>query len=328
MSIPHPRCKQRIILYPSSLPMPLHPEAQAAMDARDAAGMRPVEELTPEQARAQSIRFALLTPGEPVARVRDIAIPGPQSDIPARLYYPILDPQRPTLDAPLPIVVFFHGGGWVVGNLETADATCRQWANALKCLVISVNYRHAPEHKYPAAAEDAYAATRWVTENARELQGSPTRLAVAGFSAGGNLAAVVSLMARDRGAPPIALQVLWAPVIDFDFDTPSYSENAEGYVLTRAGMKWFWDHYLNTPAEGAQPYASPIRAADLSNLPPALVLTAEFDPLRDEGKAYEDKLRAAGVPVKFHCYSGMTHAYLGAQALEDVAQAVRTYLFP
>lgn len=272
--------------------------------------------MTLAEARAQSERLAALTPLERVGDVRDLTIPGPSGEIQLRVYHPLPD-------GALPIVVFFHGGGWVMGSLETADANCRTWANALGCVIVSVNYRHAPEHKFPAAAEDAYAATQWVSEHAGELGGDGKRLAVAGMSAGGNLAAVVSLMARDRGTPHIALQILGVPITNYDFGTASYRENADGYGLTRVAMEWFWQQYLNDPAEGMNPYASPLRAGDLSGLPPALVLTAEYDPLRDDGQQYADALRAAGVPTQAPCYERMIHGYLGPQALQDVVAAVR-----
>jgi acetyl esterase len=297
--------------------MPLAPDAQAFLDLRAAQGSRDVADLSVADARAQSIRLSALNPIEDVARVRDLSLPGPGGAIPARLYYPDDSPS-------LPIVVFFHGGGWVLGNLETTDATARQWANAAHCLVVSVNYRHAPEHKFPSAAEDAYAATLWVSEHASEIGGDAARLIVAGVSAGGGLAATTALMARDRGAPPIALQILLVPVVDYNFETPSYHENAEGYGLTRRGMQWFWNHYLADPADGANPYASPLRARDLSGLPPALILLAGHDPLRDEGRAYAERLQAAGVAVDCRIYEGMVHAFLGAQATADAARAIST----
>lgn len=297
--------------------MPLHPEAQAALDARVAAGARPIIELTPDEARQQSLRLTVLAgPGKKVARVQDRAIPGPLGEIPVRIYIP-------RIDASLPVLVMFHGGGWVTGSLETFDVTCREYANAADCIVVSVNYHHAPEHKYPAAAEDAYAATLWVAQKAASFNGDPSRVAVGGASAGGNLAAVVSQMARDRGAPPLAMQLLIVPVIDYNFDTQSYRDNAEGFGLTRAAMQWYWHHYLANEQDGVQPYASPIRAGDLRNLPPAFVITAEFDPLRDEGRAYAARLREAGVPVREKCYDGMIHIYLGTEPTADAAAELR-----
>lgn len=297
--------------------MPLHPKARDALDARVAAGARPVSELTPDEARQQSRRLsAVAGPQDRVARVQDRAIPGPSGEIPIRIYFP-------HLDATLPVLVMFHGGGWVTGSLETYDVTCREYANAADCIVVSVNYRHGPEHKYPAAAEDAYAATLWVSQNAASFNGDPSRVAVGGSSAGGNLAAVVSMMARDRGAPPLVMQLLIVPVIDYSFDTQSYRDNADGYGLTRAAMQWYWRQYLADEHDGAQPYASPIRAKDLRNLPPAFVITTEYDPLRDEGLAYAARLREAGVPVKEKCYEGMIHIYVGPDSTADAAGALR-----
>jgi len=205
-------------------------------------------------------------------------------------------------------VVYFHGGGWVVGDIASHDGTCKQLLSELgDAVVVSVDYRLAPEHKYPAAAEDCYAAAVWAAGNAAEFGGDGARLAVCGDSAGGNLSAVVSQMARDRGGPSIAAQVLHVPVTDHNFDYPSYSENAEAYLLTRASMEWFWNHYLPDAASGQQAYASPLRASDLSNLPPALVQTCEFDPLRDEGEAYGAALQAAGGEASVRRYDGNIH---------------------
>lgn len=299
--------------------MALHPDAEAFFAAREAAGALPVEDMTVPDARAQSIRLAAGLARQDVARVRDMEIPGAHGEIGLRLYYP-------SKANPLPVVVFFHGGGWVLGNLETADAVCREWANGSQCLVVSVNYHHAPEYKFPAAADDAYTATSWVSEHAADIGADPARLAVAGMSAGGGLAATSALMARERGAPQIAFQLLWVPVLNYSFETRSYHDNAEGYGLTRAGMRYFWGHYLQRPEDGANPYASPLRAHDFAKLPPALVLGAEFDPLLDEGRAYADKLRAAGVAVEYHCYQGMVHGFLGAQATRDAVMALRRAL--
>ncbi len=299
--------------------MPLAPDAQKFLDDRAAQGARNVEELSVADARAQSIRLSANLPREPVVRIRDAQFAGMYGMVDARLYYPNAKSQ-------LPVVVFFHGGGFVLGNLETTDAVARQWANASQCLVVSVNYHHAPEYKFPAACEDAYAATRWVSEHAAEIGADASRLAVAGMSAGGGLAASAALIARDRRGPRIALQVLWVPVLDYNFETRSYQDNAEGYGLTRAGMRWFWGHYLNDPREGANPYASPLRADTLSNLPPAFILAAEYDPLRDEALAYAEKLRAAEVPVQARLYPGMVHGYLGAQAFSDAMSALRLTL--
>ncbi len=296
--------------------MPLHPSAREFLDQRAADGARPVEELTVEQAREQGNRMAkLLGPGEPVAKVADREIPGPYGAIPIRVY-------APTMGKDQPVMVYYHGGGWVTGNLETVDVTCRALANAVPCLVVSVNYRHAPEHKFPSAADDAYAAARWVAAHAGELGGDAKRIAVGGSSAGGNLAAVVALMARERGGPTLAFQLLTVPVTSNAMDTASYLENAEGYGLTRSGMEWYWRAYVHGPEEGAQPMASPLRAPDLRGLPAAFVQTAELDPLRDEGEAYAKRLREAGVRVSLKRYDGMVHGYLGPDGIQDAARAL------
>ena len=208
------------------------------------------------------------------------------------------------------MLVYFHGGGWVLGNLDTHNNQCRNLAQAAGCVVVAVDYRVAPEHRFPAAAEDAYAATSWVAANARALDVDARKLAVGGESAGGNLAAVVCLMARDRGIPPIVQQWLAYPVTDYSFDPPSYKTNGE-FGLDEPTMRWFWNHYLGTEADGANPYASPLRASSLAGLPRAIVVTCELDVLRDEGNAYAELLRGAGVPVELRCTSGVNHAFLG-----------------
>ena len=291
--------------------MPLDPQAKAVLDQMAALGLPAMITLSPEQARRQmEMRRAAAPPGDPVAHVEDRAIPGPAGDIPIRIY-------TPEASGTLPVLVYFHGGGWVIGSIETHDATSRALANAAGCIVVSVDYRLAPEHKFPAAAEDAYAATKWVAESAAALGGDPRRIAVGGDSAGGNLAAAVCLMARDRGGPSLAYQVLIYPVTDYSFDTPSYRENAEGYLLTKDSMGWFWNHYLRDESDGRNPYASPLRAESLAGLPPALIITAEFDPLRDEGEAYADRLREAGVPVACSRYDGMIHGFVGLATVLD-----------
>jgi acetyl esterase len=223
------------------------------------------------------------------------------------------------------VLVYFHGGGWVLGDLESHDRVCRALANQAGCVVVSIDYRLAPEHVFPAGAEDCYAATKWVSENAASVNGDATRLAVGGDSAGGNLAAVVSMMARDRGGPAINFQLLLYPVTDCALDTPSQKEfAADGYVLSRADMEWFWKNYADTAAEKNNPYACPLRAKDLKSLPPALVLTASHDPLRDEGERFAGRLIAAGVPVVCTRYEGVTHGFVSfADALDKGKEGQR-----
>jgi acetyl esterase len=250
---------------------------------------------------------------EEVARMEERALPGPEGDVLVRIYWP-------QGEGPHPCLVYFHGGGFVIGSLDTHDGTCRTLCNGGGCVVVSVDYRMAPENPFPAAPEDCYAITRWVAENAASLDADATRLAVGGDSAGGNLAAVVALMARERQGPVLCFQLLIYPVTDCAFDTPSYSENAEGYFLTQGHMKWFWQQYLKDPSDGAHPHASPLRADDLGSLPPALCITAEFDPLRDEGEAYAARLREAGVAVTTSRYDGMFHGFFGMGLVLDRAR--------
>jgi acetyl esterase len=216
--------------------------------------------------------------------------------------------------------VWFHGGGWVVGDLETADPTARHLTVGASCVVISVDYRLAPETKFPGAADDCYAATVWAAQQATRLNGDPSRIAVGGDSSGGNLAAAVSLMARDRGGLSLAFQLLVYPVTSRDFDMASYRQKAEGYGLTLDGMRWYWDHYLQHPADASNPYAAPLVAQNLKGLPPALVITAEYDPLCDEGEAYAKRLQSAGVPTTCSRYDGMIHGFFGMPAVLDKGQ--------
>jgi len=299
--------------------VPLDPQVQAFVDELNELDAPPLETLTPDEAREACIAEIedLGTP-EAVAEVRDFSVPGPAGKIPVRLYMP-----ESSGGEALPVLVFFHGGGWVVCNLDTHDTLCRQLANAVGCAVVAVDYRLAPEHKYPAAVEDSYAATKWVMENADTFGGDPARVAVGGDSAGGNLATVVSLMARDRGESTPVCQILIYPVTDYDLERPSYDENAEGYVLTKAVMRWFWDCYLERDEDGYQPYASPIRAETLVGLPPALVITSEYDPLRDEGEAYAARLSESGVPVEQIRYDGMIHPFIRRTAVFDTAKVAQ-----
>lgn len=320
--------------------MPVHPEAQALLDALAEQGMPPIECMTVPQARAATAAFVdLQPPAEDVAGVVDRTIPGPAGDIPVRVY-------TPAGDGPKGVLVYFHGGGWVIGDLETVDRPCRTFANAADVVVVSVDYRLAPEHVQPAAFDDCYAATVWVAEHADELGVDPSRLAVGGDSAGGHLAAAVSLAARDRArdaaqrssstptVPEIAFQMLLYPVVDFDWTSPSLDDNGEGYLLGRATMQWFWAHYLGATDPGDDPYTFPLRAADLAGLPPAFVGTAEFDPLRDEGEAFARRLDTAGTTVSATRYDGMIHGFLwtlgatpsGGRMVDDAVAALRPAL--
>src|SRR5689334_1087067 len=285
--------------------MPVLPQVRALLDEFEKQGLPPFEQMSVTQARMVTLGFRDLQ-GEPenVAEVREILVPGPAGALPVRLYYP-------AKGEALPLVVYFHGGGWVIGDLEIVDRPCRALANASRCIVASVNYRLSPETKFPGPAEDCYAATRWLAEHAKDIGANGRFLAVAGDSAGGTLAAVVSQMARDRGGPAISYQVLIYPVtVPAEGNQfASYRDNAEGYLLTKAGLEWFWNHYLASSADGKNPYASPLHAADLSRLPPAIVITAEFDPLRDEGQEYAKRLQAAGVKVKTSHYPGLIHGF-------------------
>lgn len=309
--------------------MTLDPQARKLLDEAAAAGGPPLCMQTVEEARQGARDKAAVTslPPEPVARVEDRCIPGPGGDIPVRIY-------TPAGPGPLPVLVYFHGGGWVMSDLDTHDGLCRALANRSGAVVVSVDYRLAPEARFPAALEDASAATLWVWRNSAYLGADPSRVAVGGDSAGGNLAAATCLWARERGAPPIAFQLLIYPVVDRDFDTRSYHENAEGYHLSRESMIWFWRQYLAEEADGRNPLASPLRADSLAGLPPALVLTAEYDPLRDEGEAYAARLREAGVPVTLTRYQGMIHGFVrmagvldqGKRAIDQAGAALRSAL--
>jgi acetyl esterase len=289
--------------------MPLDPQARFILAQLDALGEPPLE--TQEPAEARALREGRPRPAGPdVSAVEDLSVPGPDGAVPVRVF-------TPTGQGPFPVLVWFHGGGWVLGDLEMSDATCRNLTNAAGCVVVSVDYRLAPEAKFPAAPEDCYAATRWVAENADRIGVDTTRIAVGGDSAGGNLAAVVAQMCRDRGGPSLMHQLLVYPVIEHNLDTPSYQENKEGYLLSHGMMEWFWGHYLGDESEAEEPYAAPIKAKDLSGLPAAHVITAEFDPLRDEGETYAQRLMEAGVPTRCERYDGMIHGFFGMSTVVD-----------
>lgn len=291
--------------------MPVDPQVQTVLDQLQALQFPGFAAMDVSQARAIIGQLQPETV-EPVAAVEDRVAAG---DIPVRLY-------RPESAEPPPLVVYFHGGGWTIGNLETHDGLCRSLANRSGCAVLAVDYRLGPEHRFPAAVEDAMAATRWAADHAEELGVDPGRLGVAGDSAGGNLAAVVSLLARDAGGPRISHQLLIYPATDLTRDWPSYQENAEGYFLTVRDMQWFESHYVRSAADRDDWRVSPGVAPSHADLPEAMVVTAEYDPLRDQGETYGELLRAAGVPVRVVRYPGMIHGFLGIAVLDGAVRAM------
>ena len=296
--------------------MPLDPQAQAFLDLIGITQLPGVETMTPEAARARYKMFAEARKqfgSEPVHQVQDLKIPGPAGEIPIRIY-------TPDIPKPAPVLIYFHGGGWVLGDIDGHDPVCRSLANKVQCVVVSVDYRLAPEAKFPAAVEDSYAATEWVAANAPKLGIDPDRIAVGGDSAGGNLAAVISQMARDRQGPKIIYQLLIYPGTDMRMIAASFEENADGPILTKASTNWFVGHYLRNEQDKTDPLASPILASDLSRLPPAFILTAECDPLRDEGEAYARKLQEAGVSADLQRYAGMPHGFFSFGAALDTAK--------
>lgn len=299
----------------------LHPDALHLMDLIRAAGRPPFESLTPGQAREAYAagRIALQPPPDPVAEVRDLSIPGPGGKLPLRLYR-----AAGTADAVLPAVLFLHGGGWVVGNLESHDGVCRRLANLARCRVVAVDYRLAPEHPFPAAVEDSATALAWMHADAAAHGFDPARIAVAGDSAGGNLAAVLALMGRDGTVPAPCFQVLFYPVVDFAMDTPSYARMTHDLPLTAASMLYFLDHYA-PEAVRADWRASPLRAASLAGTPPALVMTAGHDPLCDEGRAYAERLEREGVQVTSLHLPGHVHGLLTMGRVIGAADGVLQY---
>jgi acetyl esterase len=304
----------------------LDPEIQPLLDVMNAAPGPPAHLVPIDQARAANDAESaeLSGTGPEVAEVRDVEVPGPGGPIPVRVF-------RPPGDGPLALVAYLHGGGWVMGSLAGFEAVCRTLALASGAIVAFVDYRLAPEHPFPAAADDAHAAVRWLHAHAGELGADPGRLAIAGDSAGGNLAAVTALRLRDEGGPPLRMQALIYPVCDAALNTPSYREKGEGFGLTAASMKRFWELYLDG-ADGARPDASPLRAADLAGLPPAFVLTVPDDVLCDEGEAYAAALEAAGVPVELRRFDGAIHGFfrwiakagIARRAVAEVGEALRT----
>jgi acetyl esterase len=295
----------------------LDPQVQALLERIAAAGRPPLHTLTPAQAREEYLRSRrALNPDPPeVASVVDRAIPGPGGPLPLRIYRAL--GTSPTQS--LPVLVYFHGGGFTIGNLDTHDVVCRGLANGGRCAVVAVDYRLAPEHKFPAAVEDAVAATRWVAAHADELAVDPKRLAVGGDSAGGNLATVAALIARDSGGPKIMFQMLIYPPTHPPHNTASAEKFGHGYLQTRDLVMYFRRNYIRSPADFDDWRVAPLLAPDLSRLPPTLLLAASHDVLVDEGRAYADRLAAAGVDVTYKCYEGMIHGFINMGKVVDAA---------
>jgi len=296
--------------------MTLDPQAKAILDQLAAAEGPKLYDLPPTQAREMYNGMAQVFDAidVPIGAVSDKLIPGPAADIPVRIYTPVAKGDA------LPVLVYFHGGGWVIGNIATHDKLARRLANEGNCVVVSVDYRLAPEDPFPAAVDDCYAALEWVEKNASEIGGDANRIAVGGDSAGGNLAAVMALKARNDKGPEIGFQLLIYPVTDARMDTKSYQDFAEGYLLEKRSMEWFFDQYAPEGLDRAQRYLSPLRAQTLKNLPPAYIITAGHDVLRDEGKAYADALKEAGGDVTYVNYEGMVHGFFNMQAVLDTAK--------
>jgi acetyl esterase len=300
----------------------LDPQARALLDRVAAAGRPTLDTLSAPDARKayRESRIPLQPEPPEVAATQDRDVPGPHGSITVRIYRPLGSASVETL----PALVYFHGGGFTIGDIGTHDTLCRSLANAARCVVISVDYRMGPEHKFPKAIDDCVAATGWVAEHAAELRIDVNRLAVGGDSAGGSLAAVTALVARDAGGPKLMFQLLIYPTTTLQHNTPSTAELATGYMLTLPLMKYFRAAYLNGTEEQTDWRASPLLAQDFSRLPPAFILTAGYDPIRDEGKAYADGLKAAGVAVEYVCYEGMIHGFITMGKVLDTANdAVR-----
>jgi len=308
--------------------MSLDPQARALLDAARASGAPEMWELTPDQARAEYLRRTERVRADvDIYRVEDRQIPGPVQPIKVRIYTPQVSQEQ----ASLPVLVWYHGGGFVIGDLDSHDSACRALANQTECLVVAVDYRLAPEHKFPGAVEDCEAALHWVAAHASELGGDPGRIAVGGDSAGGNLAAVVALLSREKGGPKLCFQLLIYPCVAPEPETPSHHQFAEGYLLTRKTITWFFKQYLRSSKDTLDPRYAPLEEKDLSSLPPSLVIVAGFDPLRDEGVDYAKALIDAGNKVTLSNYEGMIHGFylMGGmidkanQAIEESAQHLK-----
>ncbi len=299
--------------------MPLNPQLVPLAEGMSGPEVVKMSDMTPDEAREAYLALAnLFGPGEEVGSVTDRTVPGPAGAIPVRVYSPMAAGTEGTL----PVVVFYHGGGWVIGDLDSHDRECRAISNRANCIIVSVHYRRAPEAAFPAAFEDAAAALEWVGANAGELGGDPARIAIAGDSAGGNLSAAVAIHARDNTGPKLCFQLLVYPAVDFAADYASEKENEEGPFLTLDTMNWFKAQYVSGDTDPSDARLSPLQASSHEGLPPALVVTAELDPLRDQGRAYAKKLEDAGVPVTFHEYDGMAHLFFQLSAISDDAKAL------
>ena len=298
----------------------LHPQIEKVLEAMAKLDLKPIEAMTPAEARVQMETMAASRKAEPlpIARIENRTIPGPAGQTPVRIYWPKAVGTRPA-------IVYYHGGGHVIGSLDTHDLVARNLCGGAEAVVVSVDYRMGPEHRFPAAVEDSMAALEWVHANAASFGADPGRLGVHGDSAGANLAAVVAILARDKGGPKLRLQSLVYPVADYTLSAPSYATFAEGYgLLTRAAMVWFQHHYLRSPADAEDWRASPIRAASFAGVAPAIVVTAECDVLHDDGAGYAEALRRAGVAVEYREYPGMIHAFFGmVPAVDDAMNAQR-----
>jgi acetyl esterase len=300
----------------------LHPQARALLDLMQEKGVPPTHTLTPAAARAAyRDRRSYLQPAPPeVASIRTFAMPGPGGELPLRLYRPL----GSAPDALLPVLVYYHGGGWTIGDLETHDTLCRELANGAGCAVTAVDYRMGPEHRFPAAVDDANAALRWIHANAATLKLDGSRIAVGGDSAGGNLAAVAAIAARDGGGPALAFQLLIYPATDMRRVAKSHETNGQGYLLTRDTIAYFRGHYVNDDRDDLDWRASPLLAGNLAGLPPAFILTAGYDPLRDEGLQYAQRLTEAGSRASLVCFERMIHGFiLMGRVLDEASTAVQ-----
>lgn len=306
----------------------LNPQVEEYLHELSEQGLPPLYRLSLQDARETYRNLCVPDgPTDAVKTVTERSVTGPGGNIPIRIY-------TPEGDGPHPALVFFHGGGWMLGGLETHDALCRALTNATECIVVATDYRLAPEHRFPSQLEDCYAVTRWTANNAEAIGAKPDRLATAGDSSGANLAVGVGLLARDRDGPEIHYQVLAYPATNYAFDTDSYKKNAQGYFLTQKDMKRFWDGYIQSELDGEHPYASPLRTQTLAGLPPTFVLTCGFDPLHDDGRELANRLSDAGVPTHHTRYEDMIHGFLtmltdpeldrAREAIDEIGDKVQT----